>query len=77
MLQMGGKFDWKLGPRLIGPTYQIHGYATGLTYDTDNQALAKTYIELYEIKHRVVMIAATKAQFDQLMTVKDRPDSAA
>jgi rhamnogalacturonyl hydrolase YesR len=77
MLQMGRKFNWNLGPRLIGPIYQVHGYPVGQTYDTDNQALAQTYIELYEIKHRVVMIAATKAQFDQLMTVKDRPDSPA
>lgn len=77
MLQMGRKFDWKLGPRLIDPTYRAHGQAVGQTYDTDNQGLAQTYIELYEIKHRPVMIAATKAQFDQLMTVKDRPDAPA
>jgi unsaturated rhamnogalacturonyl hydrolase len=77
MLQMGSKFDWQLGPRLIDPTYRAHEQAVGQTYDTDNQGLAQTYIELYEIKHRPVMIAATKAQFDQLMTVKDRPDAPA
>jgi rhamnogalacturonyl hydrolase YesR len=77
MLQMGTKLDWKLAPREIDPTYRAHGQAAGQTYDTDNQGLAQTYIELYEIKHRPEMIAATKAQFDQLMTVKDRPDAPA
>jgi unsaturated rhamnogalacturonyl hydrolase len=77
MLQMGRKLDWKLGPRLIDPTYRAHGQAVGQTYDSDNQGLAQTYIELYEIEHRPVMIAATKAQFDQLMTAKDRPDAPA
>lgn len=77
MLQMGRKFDWKLGPRLIDPTYRAHGQAAGQTYDTDNQGLAQTYLELYESKRRAVMIAATQAQFNQLMTVKDRPDAPA
>jgi unsaturated rhamnogalacturonyl hydrolase len=77
MLEMGKKFDWQLGPREIDPTYVAHGQAAGQTYDTDNQGLAQTYIELYGIKHRPAMLAATKAQFDQLMTVKDRPDAPA
>ena len=77
MFEMGMKFDWKLGPRLIDPTYRAHGQAIGQTYDSDNQGLAQTYIKLYENRPRPEMIAATKAQFDQLLTVKDRPGAPA
>ncbi len=77
MFEVGRKFDWKLGPRLIDPNYSAHGQALGQTYDADNQGLAQMYIELYELHHQSIMIAATKAQFDQLMTVKDRPEAPA
>jgi unsaturated rhamnogalacturonyl hydrolase len=77
MLAVGEKFDWKLGPRLIDPNYSAHGQALGQTYDADNQGLAQTYIELYSLKPQPGMIAATKKQFDQLMTLKDRPGAPA
>lgn len=73
MLEVGRKFQWQLGPRLIDPNYIGHGQARGQTYDANNQALAQAYLELYKRYHDPAMIAPTKAQFDQLMTVKDNP----
>ena len=73
MLDMGHKYNWELGPRLVDPNYQGHGQARGQTYDANNQALAQTYIELYQLYHDPTMIAPTQRQFDQLMTVKDNP----
>src|ERR1700744_1575893 len=36
MMQLGAKFDWKLGPRLI---------------HADDQAIGQTYLELYKLHH--------------------------
>lgn len=73
IMQVGRKFGWQLGPRLIDPNYQGHGQARGQTYDANNQALAQTYLELYERTHDPAMIAPTRQQFDSLMTEKDNP----
>ena len=73
MLDVGRKFDWELGPREIDPTYVGHGQVAGQTYDANNEALAATYVDLYRIHHEAAMIAATRRQFDQMMTEKDNP----
>ena len=58
MVQVGNKFDWKLGPRLS---------------HADDQAIGQTYLELYEEHHDPKMIAPTREQFDALMTAPDDP----
>ena len=58
MLQVGNKFDWKLGPRLI---------------HADDQAIGQTYIALYREHHDARMIQATRGQFDALMKMPDDP----
>jgi unsaturated rhamnogalacturonyl hydrolase len=58
MLQVGNKFDWKLGPRLI---------------HADDQAIGQTYIELYREYHEARMIQPTREQFDALMKMPDDP----
>lgn len=58
MLQVGNKFDWKLGPRLS---------------HADDQAIGQTYLELYRDKHEPRMILATREQFDALMKTPDDP----
>ena len=73
MLQVGRKFQWELGPRLIDPNYIGHGQSRGQTYDANDQALAQTYLELYRLYHDPAMIAPTQRQFDQIMAVKDNP----
>jgi rhamnogalacturonyl hydrolase YesR len=58
MLAMGGKFQWKLGPRLV---------------HADDQAIGQTYLELYGIHRDPRMIAPLRNQFDQLMKTPDDP----
>jgi unsaturated rhamnogalacturonyl hydrolase len=58
MLQVGNKFEWKLGPRLI---------------HADDQAIGQTYLELYRDYHEARMIAPTREQFDGLMKTPDDP----
>jgi unsaturated rhamnogalacturonyl hydrolase len=59
MLQMGNKFDWKLGPRLI---------------HADDQAVGQTYLALYADYREKRMIAPTQQQFDELMKAPDDPE---
>jgi rhamnogalacturonyl hydrolase YesR len=59
MMQVGNKFDWKLGPRLT---------------HADDQAIGQTYLELYREHHDSKMIAATREQFDALMKTPDDPE---
>ena len=73
MLAVGRKYKWELGPRLIDPTYEGHGQARGQTYDANNQAVAQTYIDLYELHHDPTMIAPVQRQFDTIMTEPDNP----
>jgi unsaturated rhamnogalacturonyl hydrolase len=56
MMQVGNKFDWKLGPRLS---------------HADDQAIGQTYLELYQKHHDPKMIAPTREQFDSLMKIPD------
>ncbi|HZD50125.1 MAG TPA: glycoside hydrolase family 88 protein, partial [Silvibacterium sp.] len=58
MMQVGNKFDWKLGPRLA---------------HADDQAIGQTYLALYEDYHDSKMIAPTREQFDALMKTPDDP----
>lgn len=58
MLDMGNKFDWKLGPRLAM---------------ADDQAVGQTYLELFEQYHEQRMIEPTEKQFDVLMKTPDNP----
>ncbi|MBV8672618.1 MAG: glycoside hydrolase family 88 protein, partial [Acidobacteriaceae bacterium] len=59
MMQVGNKFDWKLGPRLS---------------HADDQAIGQTYLELYQEHHDPKMIAPIQAQFDALMKTPDDPE---
>jgi unsaturated rhamnogalacturonyl hydrolase len=59
MMQVGDKFDWKLGPRLS---------------HADDQAIGQTYLELYQEHHDPKMIAPTREQFDALMKTPDDPE---
>ena len=59
MMQVGNKFDWKLGPRLS---------------HADDQAIGQTYLELYQEHHDPKMISATREQFDALMKTPDDPE---
>ena len=77
MLEVGHKYNWELAPRLVDPTYVGHNQPAGQTYDADDQLLALTYVELYQLHHDPAMIAPTQSQFDQVMTEKDNPDPAA
>ncbi len=77
MLDVGHKYNWELAPRLIDPTYVGHNQPAGQTYDVDDQMLALTYVELYQLHHDAAMIAPTKRQFDQVMKEKDNPNPAA
>jgi hypothetical protein len=56
MLQVGNKFDWKLGPRLA---------------HADDQAIGQTYLGLYRDYREVRMIEPTRKQFDALMKMPD------
>jgi unsaturated rhamnogalacturonyl hydrolase len=58
MIQVGEKFDWKLGPRLS---------------HADDQAIGQTYLELYQDHHDPKMINPTRDQFDALMKTSDDP----
>ena len=58
MMQVGNKFDWKLGPRLS---------------HADDQAIGQTYLELYQEHQDPKMIAPTREQFDVLMKTPDDP----
>jgi len=58
MLEVGNKFDWKLGPRLI---------------HADDQAIGQTYLDLYRDYHEARMIGPTREQFDALMKTPDDP----
>ncbi len=58
MMQVGDKFDWKLGPRLV---------------HADDQAIGQTYLGLYRDYHEARMIQATRNQFDSLMKMPDDP----
>jgi unsaturated rhamnogalacturonyl hydrolase len=58
MLEVGNKFDWKLGPRLS---------------NADDQAIGQTYFGLYRDHRQPRMIDATRAQFDALMKAPDDP----
>jgi unsaturated rhamnogalacturonyl hydrolase len=73
LLGVGKKFDWQLGPRLIDPNYEGHGQARGQTYDANNQALAQTYLELYEDHRDPVMMASVQRQFDSILTEAEPP----
>lgn len=59
MMQVGNKFEWKLGPRLT---------------HADDQAIGQTYLELYREHHDSKMIAPTREQFDALMKTPDDPE---
>jgi unsaturated rhamnogalacturonyl hydrolase len=58
MLQVGNKFDWKLGPRLS---------------HADDEAIGQTYLGLYRDYHEARMIQPTREQFDALMKMPDDP----
>jgi len=58
MLQVGNKFDWKLGPRLA---------------HADDQAIGQTYLDLYRDYHEARMMEPTREQFDALMKMADDP----
>lgn len=58
MLQVGNKFDWKLGPRV--------GHA-------DDQAIGQTYLGLYRDYHEARMIGPLGEQFDAVMKIPDDP----
>jgi len=58
MMQVGNKFDWRLGPRLS---------------HADDQAIGQTYLELYRQYHELKMITPTRDQFDTLMKAPDDP----
>jgi unsaturated rhamnogalacturonyl hydrolase len=58
MMQVGNKFDWKLGPRM--------GHA-------DDQAIGQTYLGLYRDYNKPFMIDAIREQFDVLMKAPDDP----
>jgi unsaturated rhamnogalacturonyl hydrolase len=58
MLQVGNKFDWKLGPRLA---------------HADDQAIGQTYLGLYRDYHEARMIRPTREQLDALMKAPDDP----
>jgi rhamnogalacturonyl hydrolase YesR len=77
MLEVGEKYNWELGPRWVDPTYVDHHQPAGQTYDANDQLLALTYVELYQLHHDAAMIAPTKRQFDQVMTEKDNPNPSA
>ena len=62
MLEVGNKFDWKLGPRLI---------------HADDQAIGRTYLDLYRDYHEARMINPTREQFDALMKMPDDPQKPA
>ncbi|HEX3472033.1 MAG TPA: glycoside hydrolase family 88 protein [Silvibacterium sp.] len=59
MMEVGNKFDWKLGPRLS---------------HADDQAIGQTYLELYGGHHDTRMIAPTREQFDALMKTPHDPE---
>jgi unsaturated rhamnogalacturonyl hydrolase len=59
MLAMGKKFDWQPGPRLE---------------HADDQAIGRTYIELYEKYHDPVMIAPIRERMENLTRHEDNPD---
>jgi unsaturated rhamnogalacturonyl hydrolase len=75
LLGVGKKFDWQLGPRLIDPNYEGHGQARGQTYDANNQALAQTYLDLYQAHRNPVMIAAVQGQFDSILSETEPPNA--
>jgi len=56
MRQVGDKFEWKLGPRLV---------------HADDQAIGQTYLELYRNYRETRMIGPTREQFDTLMKMPD------
>ena len=58
MIDLGKKYDWKLGARLN---------------HADDHAIGQMYLSLYLKLHDPKMIAPTKAQFDQVMTIPDDP----
>ena len=58
MLQVGNKFDWRLGPRLA---------------HADDHAIGQTYLGLYRDYHEARMISPTRAQLDALMKTPDDP----
>jgi len=58
MMQVGSKFDWKLGPRLS---------------HADDQAIGQIYLELYQEHHDPKMIAPIREQFNALMKTADDP----
>jgi unsaturated rhamnogalacturonyl hydrolase len=61
-MQVGDKFEWKLGPRVS---------------HADDQAIGQTYLELYSDRREPRMIAPTREQFDELMKTPDDPDKPA
>lgn len=58
MMQVGNKFEWKLGPRLT---------------HADDQAIGQTYLDLYRDYHEARMMEPTRSQFDALMKSPDDP----
>src|SRR5277367_4753953 len=58
LMQVGNKFEWKLGPRLS---------------HADDQAVGQTYLDLYRDYHQARMMEPTKEQFDTLMKTPDDP----
>lgn len=58
MLEVGNKFHWQPGPRLA---------------HADDQAIAQTYLGLYQLYHQQRMMNPTRQQFDALMRLPDDP----
>jgi rhamnogalacturonyl hydrolase YesR len=56
MMEVGKKFDWKLGSRVT---------------HADDHALGYVYLKLYEQTHDAKMLAATKETLDHVMTLPD------
>lgn len=75
VMDVGRRYQWQLGPRLIDPDYVGHGQARGQTYDANNQALAQAYIELYKTHHAPEMIAAVQSRFDSIAAIPSRTDA--
>jgi unsaturated rhamnogalacturonyl hydrolase len=58
MVEVGKKYNWTLGPRLN---------------HADDHVIGQMYLSLYLKLHDPKMMAPTKTQFDQLMTIPDDP----
>ena len=59
MIDVGKKYEWRLGPRVT---------------HADGQAIGQTYLGLYLEMHRPEMLLPTKTQFDGLLKLQGDPE---